>query len=239
MADRYLLESGAPDGYSLEDGSGVLILEGSSDIAASLDAGAITIAGQTVTATINAPIGGGVVTIAGQTVAAGFGHSLTAGAITVAGQTVTSAIGTNVSLDAGAITISGESVMFAIVAGQTAQGGGWGWFNLVDAERQRRKRRREEEIEAEAEAEAIPDKTTREIALLLRAQEAKDAERAEIARIRSLAQSYDGQDERLSKAVARAAAAKSYADALALLRAVERAEEEDFMAAVIMAVIDD
>lgn len=28
MADRYLLESGAPDGYQLEDGSGVLLLEG-------------------------------------------------------------------------------------------------------------------------------------------------------------------------------------------------------------------
>jgi len=27
MADRYLLESGSPDGYLLEDGSGVLILE--------------------------------------------------------------------------------------------------------------------------------------------------------------------------------------------------------------------
>ena len=27
MADRYLLESGTPDGYLLEDGSGVLILE--------------------------------------------------------------------------------------------------------------------------------------------------------------------------------------------------------------------
>lgn len=28
MADRYLLESGAPDGYQIEDGSGVLLLEG-------------------------------------------------------------------------------------------------------------------------------------------------------------------------------------------------------------------
>ena len=27
MADRYLLESGAPDGYTLEEGGGVLILE--------------------------------------------------------------------------------------------------------------------------------------------------------------------------------------------------------------------
>ncbi len=27
MADRYLLESGSPDGYLLEDGTGVLILE--------------------------------------------------------------------------------------------------------------------------------------------------------------------------------------------------------------------
>ena len=32
MADRYLLESGAPDGYLLEDGSGVLILEGDVDV---------------------------------------------------------------------------------------------------------------------------------------------------------------------------------------------------------------
>ena len=30
MADRYLLESGAPDGYQLEDGLGVLLLEGGS-----------------------------------------------------------------------------------------------------------------------------------------------------------------------------------------------------------------
>lgn len=28
MADRLLLESGAPDGYLLEDGTGVLLLEG-------------------------------------------------------------------------------------------------------------------------------------------------------------------------------------------------------------------
>lgn len=28
MADRYLLEQGAPDGFLLEDGSGVLLLEG-------------------------------------------------------------------------------------------------------------------------------------------------------------------------------------------------------------------
>ena len=27
MADRYLLESGAPDGYLVEDGTGVLLLE--------------------------------------------------------------------------------------------------------------------------------------------------------------------------------------------------------------------
>lgn len=37
MADRYLLESGAPDGYLLEDGSGVLILEAGT--AAALDGG--------------------------------------------------------------------------------------------------------------------------------------------------------------------------------------------------------
>lgn len=33
MADRYLLESGSPDGYQLEDGSGVLLLDIQSDVA--------------------------------------------------------------------------------------------------------------------------------------------------------------------------------------------------------------
>jgi hypothetical protein len=32
MADRYLLESGSPDGYTLEEGGGVLILEFVTDV---------------------------------------------------------------------------------------------------------------------------------------------------------------------------------------------------------------
>lgn len=36
MASRYLLESGAPDGYQLEDGSGVLILESEAAVTPSL-----------------------------------------------------------------------------------------------------------------------------------------------------------------------------------------------------------
>jgi hypothetical protein len=36
MPDRYLLESGAPDGYQLEDGSGVLLINGESYSAAVL-----------------------------------------------------------------------------------------------------------------------------------------------------------------------------------------------------------
>lgn len=107
MADRYLLESGAPDGYLLEDGSGVLILEGAGyDF--TLDAGAITIAGQTVTATINAPISGGVVTIAGQTVTSTMNAPLGGGVVTVAGQTVTSTM--NAPLGGGVVTIAGQSV---------------------------------------------------------------------------------------------------------------------------------
>lgn len=37
MADRYLLESGAPDGYLLEDGSGVYLLEGESSVVLTAD----------------------------------------------------------------------------------------------------------------------------------------------------------------------------------------------------------
>lgn len=39
MADRYLLESGAPDGYLLEDGSGVLLLEGTATTESQVGAG--------------------------------------------------------------------------------------------------------------------------------------------------------------------------------------------------------
>ena len=43
MADRYLLESGAPDGYLLEDGSGVLLLEQTADTAlANPESGGLT-----------------------------------------------------------------------------------------------------------------------------------------------------------------------------------------------------
>lgn len=46
MADRYLLESGAPDGYLLEDGSGVLILEaGTASLGGDEDSGWLNLPG--------------------------------------------------------------------------------------------------------------------------------------------------------------------------------------------------
>lgn len=69
--------------------------------------------------------------------------------------------------------------------------GGW-WIDYDYLRRQRAKRKRELE-ELEREQEAIQDARDREIAALLRAQEIKDAERADLERLQRLADRYAGQ----------------------------------------------
>lgn len=56
MADRYLLESGAPDGYLLEDGSGVLLLEGGGGAAAVRSITSLALGNRT-NSTFTAPAG--------------------------------------------------------------------------------------------------------------------------------------------------------------------------------------
>lgn len=64
-----------------------------------------------------------------------------------------------------------------------------GWFVDFDNYAMQRGRRKKRE-EIEEEVESIEDKTTKEIAKLLKEQEAKDEERADLARLQSLADRY-------------------------------------------------
>lgn len=74
-----------------------------------LDAGAITVEGQSIVLAHGLAVSNGAVTLAGQSVAVG-GYTLTPdpGAITLAGQASTAA--TNLALSAGAITVAGQTV---------------------------------------------------------------------------------------------------------------------------------
>lgn len=106
------------------------------DLSLSLDtAGAITVAGQSITAAISAALSGGAITAAGQSLTFRIGEALTNGSVTIAGQSLTFATSTALgggaitlagqdftlasganlalSLDAGAITVAGQSLAFA------------------------------------------------------------------------------------------------------------------------------
>lgn len=95
---------GASAVYKAASGGGSLSL--------SLDAGAITVAGQSVTTSISAALSNGAITVAGQSVTFKIGEALTNGSVTVAGQSLTFAIGE--ALSAGAIALAGQSVSFTL-----------------------------------------------------------------------------------------------------------------------------
>lgn len=88
---------------------------GGSGLSLSLDAGAITVAGQSITAAIGTALGNGAVTVAGQSVTFGLGEALTNGTVTVAGQSMTFALGE--ALSAGAITLAGQDLTLSAGAG--------------------------------------------------------------------------------------------------------------------------
>jgi hypothetical protein len=80
--------------------------------------GQITVAGQSVTPALTIPITNGAITVAGQLVTASIGVALsTNGQITVAGQSVSTSLGGNLSLGIdtpGQVTIAGQSVTTSI-----------------------------------------------------------------------------------------------------------------------------
>ena len=80
-------------------------VSGGSDLDFDIDtAGAITIAGQAVTASVSQSLTNGALAIAGQTVTAGIGQSLDAGALTLAGQSLSAGIGIEIGGSASGIT---------------------------------------------------------------------------------------------------------------------------------------
>ena len=135
--------------------------------------------------------------------------------------------------------LASSGVLLASGYAPDETGGWWAAFER-DYERHRARRKREEE--ENAEIEAIPDVVSREIAQLLREQEAKDAERDELERLRAVARSYDGGeiDAKFNRALEVAANARSLAAARVLAQEVARVQEEDdFIVTAFMAVIDD
>jgi hypothetical protein len=139
----------------------------------------------------------------------------------------------DVPLGALTITVYAPTVINSTPNEQST--GGW-WPDYEQIRRQRERRRREIE-EAEAETQRLQDETDREIARLLREQEARDAERADLERLQRLADKYAGAAlQELPKAarvaILNAQDARTRNSLEQMRRVIERELDDEMMLAV-------
>jgi hypothetical protein len=138
------------------------------------------------------------------------------------------------------------SVTVVAVTTTSQPSGGWLTFlNTYEQQRSRRKKEEQERRALEEETEQIQDTTDREIAQLLRVQEAKDAKRAELERLTELARANQDLEaarrysERVAKAYQAVLEKGSRSAAERLEKELRRAaEEEEFMLLAIMLLLE-
>jgi hypothetical protein len=125
--------------------------------------------------------------------------------------------------------------------------GGWWAFNVqYEQELRRRRLLKEKQDELDEQSQEIQAAVDREIAILLRQQEAKDLKRAELERLRNLASAVSAREaevqygERVAKALDRAIKQGNFSALEALDRELQRArsDEEFFLMAVAMLLED-
>lgn len=147
----------------------------------------------------------------------------------------------------GSLALLGSTVTITVSLGPqpiTDQGasGGWLFHNAYEAELQRRRARERKRREVEEETEQIADSVDRNIAQLMREQEAIDDRHEELSRLDSIAQqnadieAAKRYSERVARALERAIAQGNYSALAALDRELKRARDEEdvFMTALMM-----
>lgn len=147
---------------------------------------------------------------------------------------------------AGTLVAPGSTVTITVSLGdqpvdQQASGGWWPYWEL-EAERRRRRKKREEE--RERELAQIQADTDREIAALLRKQEAEQERQDELTRLQKLVDAHQSRrkslelTERVEKAMAKAYAERSALALELFRREVETMlEEEDALLSLLL--LDD
>lgn len=152
----------------------------------------------------------------------------------------------------GAFTAPGSTVTITVSLGpapvvedEERPAGGWLFHNLYESELQRRRARERERKRLEEETEQIEDAVDREIAQLLRVQEAKDDKREDFKRLAELAKANADLEaarqysERVATAMARVLAKGNYSAIEALDREMKRAhEEEQFLINALWVLLD-
>lgn len=126
--------------------------------------------------------------------------------------------------------------------------GGWepryGFLYEYEREMARRSRARKKRKDDEEEALKVEDQISREIAQLLHEQERKDAERADLQRLKNLVTQYRQIAQaqvspRVAEAMARAIAQENFSALQALDRELERMFDEEAMAVLMILLNED
>jgi hypothetical protein len=130
-------------------------------------------------------------------------------------------------------TADSNAFTAAVVAAVEATGGWLSFINTYEQQLVRRRAERKKQQQLEEETEQIPDDTDRQIAQLLREQEAKDARRAELERLSELVEQNASVEaarqysEKVGTAYARALTQGNYSALEALERELRKAREEE------------
>jgi hypothetical protein len=127
-----------------------------------------------------------------------------------------------------------------VAAVDTPTGGFFLGFDHALAKSQRRKKELEDLAAAQ---QSIEDEQAREIAELLRAQEEKDAERDDMARLQALADTYARKGTQVPRpmlaAVMKASEERTTSSLQQMRRQAERMMEEEEMAMILTMMLDD
>lgn len=147
----------------------------------------------------------------------------------------------------GGSAVSGSTVTITVSLGDApsteSNAGGWEPFWL-QAERHRieRERARRRQRQIEEETRDIEEAQAREIAKLLRLQEERDAERAELQRLQKLADEYSGKrlglPRDVSAALINAQVERTYSSLMQLQRLMVQAMEEEEAMVVALLLLD-
>lgn len=149
---------------------------------------------------------------------------------------------------AGIEASEGSTVTITVSAGPrpdtSSEGSGGIWFEM-EALRERARRRKKREEDEERETQEIQDQRDREIAQLLKKQEAKDDERDELARIQTLADRYAGQAMKegvprsVAAAVLKAHEERSRNALEQMQREIQKLLDEEEQAVISLLLMDD
>lgn len=147
---------------------------------------------------------------------------------------------------AGTSVAPGSTVTITVSLGEAPQtGSSGGWWPWWDGEPERRRQAKKRREEREAELQEIREQTDREIAALLRKQEAEDERRTELARLQTLVDRYQADrqslelPERVAKAMQKAFESRTPLALEGLYQSMQMLMEEEEAAVIALLLTDD